>query len=71
MFKNCQEGSRNSDRYRYASFQSYIYQLEEEVLSDLRGMILLCVHGRGEGLSDCLFGCFVLFQKLSCFAESM
>lgn len=30
MFKNCQEGGRNSDRYRYASVQScYIYQLEE------------------------------------------
>lgn len=30
MFKNCQEGGRNSDRYRYASLQScYIYQPEE------------------------------------------
>jgi len=63
MFKNCQEGSRNSVRYRYASLQScYIYQLGGGAfLSDLGEMILLCVHRRGEGLSDSLVGCFGLF----------
>lgn len=60
MFKICQEGGRNSGRYRYASLQSCcIYQLGEELF--LRCQIwekLLCVHRREEGSSDCAFVLF-------------